>query len=61
MDFLNKLELSDQKIHDALMKEVIFDWSYYCFKFYVCNYVLFVRISNGIDMQINQWYICNYC
>ena len=41
------------------MKEVLSNWGYYGFKFYVSNYVLFLILFNVFSMQSNQWYICN--
>ena len=36
------------------MKELLFNLSYYGFKLYVCDYVLFVRFFNVFAMQSNQ-------
>ena len=41
------------------MEEVIFNWNQYCLKFYVWDYVLFVRIFKVVAMQINQLCSCN--
>ena len=41
------------------MKELLFNLSYYGFKLYVCDYVLFVRFFNVFAMQSNQWCSCN--
>ena len=38
------------------MKEVLFNWRYYWFQFYVYKYISFFRISNVVATQKKLWY-----